>query len=158
MGKRFCAIPVSRKPAWAVLLSSRFRSITKSYFRQAHGVLLVCDVASESGFLHGCQWIGEIQATEGPVPLMLIGNKMDLRLELLEAAGVRTVQGEKLAMAYNSLFCGTSAKDGTNAVEAVLHLAREVKKTVEPSEDARGTLIDLSAPARQAPHSSCCGT
>lgn len=79
---------------------------------------------------------------------MLVGNKTDLRPGLPEAAGVRTAHGQKLAMvsshssgqglggpgpppnspalpqAHNCLFCETSAKDGTNVVEAVLHLAR----------------------------------
>ncbi|CAB1423605.1 unnamed protein product [Pleuronectes platessa] len=57
---------------------------------------------------------------------MLVGNKCDLRE--LEVNCVPTSYGEKLAMTYNTLFCETSAKEGSNILEAVLHLARQVKE------------------------------
>ncbi|MGH0156710.1 UNVERIFIED_CONTAM: hypothetical protein FKN15_067323 [Acipenser sinensis] len=37
--------------------------------------------------------------------------------------------------AYNALFCETSAKDGSNVIEAVLHLARNVKKQSTNKDD-----------------------
>ncbi|CAF87145.1 unnamed protein product, partial [Tetraodon nigroviridis] len=56
------------------------------------------------------------------IPIMLVGNKCDMRQA--GANSVPTSYGEKLAMTYNTLFCETSAKDGSNTLEAVLHLAR----------------------------------
>ncbi|OCT86862.1 ras and EF-hand domain-containing protein isoform X2 [Xenopus laevis] len=114
---------------WDTAGQERFRSIAKSYFRKAHGVLLMYDVTSERSFLNVRQWIDEIKNTsDKPIPMMLIGNKTDIRTDM---NGIQTSMGEKLAMAYGSLFCETSAKDGTNVVEAVLHLAREVKKCTD---------------------------
>ncbi|MBN3275018.1 RASEF protein, partial [Polyodon spathula] len=110
---------------WDTAGQERFRSIAKSYFRKAHGVLLLYDVTSDRSFLNIREWIDEIRdSTDNPIPLILIGNKCDLRAEMPESSCVNTAHGEKLAMTYNSLFCETSAKDGTNVVEAVLHLAR----------------------------------
>ncbi|NXF41126.1 RASEF protein, partial [Nyctibius bracteatus] len=94
----------------------RYRSIAQSYFRKAHGVLLLYDVSSPSSFLSVRQWIENVKA-------------------------------------YSSLFCETSAKDGTNVVEAVLHLAREVKRTVSQSK-GHSAGLDLSVPPRAAPR--CC--
>ncbi|XP_059570430.1 ras and EF-hand domain-containing protein-like isoform X1 [Alligator mississippiensis] len=143
---------------WDTAGQERFRSIATSYFRKAHGVLLMYDVTSESSFLNVRQWIDDIQqATERPVPLMLLGNKVDLRAELPETAGVHPTHGERLALAYNALFCETSAKDGTNVVEAVLHLAREVKRMVDPSEGG-GAVADLRIPGTGAAPFSCCRT
>ncbi|KAI6077914.1 Translation initiation factor IF-2-like isoform X5 [Aix galericulata] len=141
----------------------RYRSIAQSYFRKAHGVLLLYDISSQSSFLSIRQWIEDIKvegrirqplwgraaalgkavlsptwccgssskpapagpfAAETALPLMLVGNKTDLRPGLPEAVGVCTAHGQKLAMDHNCLFCETSAKEGTNVVEAVLHLAR----------------------------------
>ncbi|XP_025896436.1 ras and EF-hand domain-containing protein-like [Nothoprocta perdicaria] len=107
---------------WDTAGQERFRSIARSYFRKAHGVLLLYDVSNQSSFLSVRQWIEDIKVAEGPLPLMLVGNKIDLRAGL--PAGVCSALGEKLAMAHSALFCETSAKDGTNVVEAVLHLAR----------------------------------
>lgn len=47
-----------------VSLCCRFRSIARSYFRKAHGVLLLYDVTSESSFLNVRAWMDQIQVTE----------------------------------------------------------------------------------------------
>ncbi|NXC41556.1 RASEF protein, partial [Penelope pileata] len=54
--------------------------------------------------------------------------------------------------AHNCLFCETSAKDGTNVVEAVLHLTRVVKRTAALGSSAR---LDLSIPPPQVA-AGCC--
>ncbi|XP_071899589.1 ras and EF-hand domain-containing protein-like isoform X1 [Anas platyrhynchos] len=139
---------------WDTAGQERYRSIAQSYFRKAHGVLLLYDISSQSSFISIRQWIEDIKAAETALPLMLVGNKTDLRPGLPEAAGVSTAHGQKLAMAHNCLFCETSAKDGTNVVEAVLHLAREVKRTAG-SSSGRGVCLDASIPPpRAAP--GCC--
>ncbi|XP_040198429.1 ras and EF-hand domain-containing protein-like isoform X2 [Rana temporaria] len=139
---------------WDTAGQERFRSIAKSYFRKAHGVLLMYDVTSEMSFLNVRQWIDEIKnSCDKSIPMMLIGNKTDLRIEGNESRVIHTSMGEKLAMAYGSLFCETSARDGTNVVEAVLHLAREVKKSVDPVEKNTEAVTKLSIPDKK---SSCC--
>ncbi|XP_029430934.1 ras and EF-hand domain-containing protein-like [Rhinatrema bivittatum] len=144
---------------WDTAGQERFRSIAKSYFRKAHGVLLMYDVTSESSFLNVRDWMEEIKnSAERSIPLMVIGNKIDRRAELTESDGVHTSHGEKLAMAYNSLFCETSAKDGTNVVEAVLHLAREVKKTVDLGEENSESVTKLSTPDKKDILANCCKT
>ncbi|XP_022609902.1 ras and EF-hand domain-containing protein-like [Seriola dumerili] len=117
---------------WDTAGQERFRSIARSYFRKAHGVLLLYDVTSESSFLNIRAWVDQIQdSTDEKIPMCVIGNKVDLREQLAEGSCVSSLHGEKLAKAYGALFCETSAKEGTNVVEAVLHLAREVKKNVK---------------------------
>lgn len=139
---------------WDTAGQERFRSIAKSYFRKAHGVLLMYDVTSEASFLNVRQWIDEIKnSCDKSIPLMLIGNKTDLRSEGNESGGIQTSMGEKLAMAYGSLFCETSARDGTNVVEAVLHLAREVKKSADLVEENTESVTKLSIPDKKL---SCC--
>uniref|UniRef100_A0A493SVD2 RAS and EF-hand domain containing n=1 Tax=Anas platyrhynchos platyrhynchos TaxID=8840 RepID=A0A493SVD2_ANAPP len=102
---------------WDTAGQERYRSIAQSYFRKAHGVLLLYDISSQSSFISIRQWIEDIKA-------------------------------------HNCLFCETSAKDGTNVVEAVLHLAREVKRTAGSSSGS-GVCLDASIPPpRAAP--GCC--
>ncbi|XP_052388306.1 ras and EF-hand domain-containing protein-like isoform X3 [Carassius gibelio] len=114
---------------WDTAGQERFRSIARSYFRKAHGVLLLYDVTSESSFLNVREWVEQIwESTNEDIPMCIIGNKVDLREERPEGSCVSTFHGEKLAMAYNALFCEASAKEGTNVIEAVLHLARSVRE------------------------------
>ncbi|XP_006086908.1 ras and EF-hand domain-containing protein isoform X1 [Myotis lucifugus] len=144
---------------WDTAGQERFRSIAKSYFRRADGVLLLYDVTCEKSFLNVREWVDMIEdaATES-IPIMLVGNKADLR-ESAAAEGEKCVPayfGEKLAMNYGALFCETSAKDGSNIVEAVLHLAREVKKRTD--EDDSKSITNLSgSSSKQSSHmKNCC--
>uniref|UniRef100_A0A7N6F5U0 EF-hand domain-containing protein n=1 Tax=Anabas testudineus TaxID=64144 RepID=A0A7N6F5U0_ANATE len=142
---------------WDTAGQERFRSIARSYFRKAHGVLLLYDVTSESSFLNVRAWVDQIQdSTDEKIPMCVIGNKVDLREQLAEGSCVSSLHGEKLAKAYGALFCETSAKEGTNVVEAVLHLAREVKKNVKlrPQSDSQ---VRLSQTNSKKTLNSCCG-
>ncbi|KAG8512213.1 Ras and EF-hand domain-containing protein, partial [Galemys pyrenaicus] len=134
-----------------------FRSIAKSYFRRADGVLLLYDVTCEKSFLNVREWVDMIEdATHESIPIMLVGNKADLR-DSTVAEGQKCVSGhfgEKLAMTYGALFCETSAKDGSNIVEAVLHLAREVKKRTD--EDDSKSITNLSSSKKSTQMKNCC--
>lgn len=48
---------------WSGLFLVRFRSIAKSYFRRADGVLLLYDVTCESSFLNVREWVDMIEVT-----------------------------------------------------------------------------------------------
>nr|XP_060618133.1 ras and EF-hand domain-containing protein isoform X2 [Anolis sagrei ordinatus] len=131
---------------WDTAGQERFRSIAKSYFRRADGVLLLYDVTCEKSFLNVREWVDMIaDATHENIPIMMVGNKADLR-QVVSEKGHKCVPinyGEKLAMTYSALFCETSAKDGSNIVEAVLHLAREVRKRSDNKEDDK-TVTNLT--------------
>ncbi|XP_072260202.1 ras and EF-hand domain-containing protein isoform X1 [Pyxicephalus adspersus] len=145
---------------WDTAGQERFRSIAKSYFRRADGVLLLYDVTCEKSFLNVREWIDMIEdATGDSIPIMMVGNKADLRQMLLEQGHkcVPISYGEKLSMTYGALFCETSAKEGSNIVEAVLHLAREVRKRCD-NEDDRGSVTNLSGAIIKKPTQmkNCC--
>ncbi|XP_078808420.1 ras and EF-hand domain-containing protein homolog isoform X2 [Oryzias latipes] len=140
---------------WDTAGQERFRSIAKSYFRRADGVLLLYDVTCEKSFLNIREWVDMIEdVSHEDIPIMLVGNKCDMRKEEFNCVPIS--YGEKLAMTYNTLFCETSAKDGSNILEAVLHLARLVKKHATFEEKRRGqSLPSLDAP-RTKPKHLCC--
>ncbi|XP_068613910.1 ras and EF-hand domain-containing protein-like [Brachionichthys hirsutus] len=138
---------------WDTAGQERFRSIAKSYFRRADGVLLLYDVSCEKSFLNVREWVDMIEdVSQEDIPIMLVGNKSDLRQDGVSC--VSSSYGEKLAMTYNTLFCETSAKDGSNTMEAILHLAREVTKQATFDENAQ-SLPSLNAP-KNKPNFSCC--
>lgn len=140
---------------WDTAGQERFRSIAKSYFRRADGVLLLYDVSCEKSFLNVREWVDVIEdVSPEDIPIMLVGNKCDLRQDGLSC--VPTTLGEKLSMTYSTLFCETSAKDGSNVLEAVLHLARQVRKHQAFAERSRfQSLPSLDAP-RKKPNNFCC--
>ncbi|XP_055206819.2 ras and EF-hand domain-containing protein isoform X2 [Gorilla gorilla gorilla] len=144
---------------WDTAGQERFRSIAKSYFRKADGVLLLYDVTCEKSFLNIREWVDMIEdAAHETVPIMLVGNKADIR-DTAATEGQKCVPGhfgEKLAMTYGALFCETSAKDGSNIVEAVLHLAREVKKRTD-KDDSRSITNLTGTNSKKSPQmKNCC--
>uniref|UniRef100_M3ZKX0 RAS and EF-hand domain containing 2 n=1 Tax=Xiphophorus maculatus TaxID=8083 RepID=M3ZKX0_XIPMA len=142
---------------WDTAGQERFRSIAKSFFRKAHGVLLLYDVTSEKSFLNVREWIDQIQeSTDEKIPFCIVGNKVDLREQLPEGSCVCSSHGEKLAKAYGAMFCETSAKEGTNIVEAVLHLAREIKKNGKLRWESESQII-LNETLPKKVVKGCCG-
>lgn len=144
---------------WDTAGQERFRSIAKSYFRKADGVLLLYDVTCEKSFLNVREWVDMVEdGTHRSVPIMLVGNKADLR-DAATAENQKCISsylGEKLAMTYGALFCETSAKDGSNVVEAVLHLAREVKKRAENDDSRSITSLATSTSRKSLQMKNCC--
>ncbi|KAH9518740.1 hypothetical protein Btru_006126, partial [Bulinus truncatus] len=112
---------------WDTAGQERFRSVARTYFRRADGVLLLYDVTYERSFLNLRDWVDAIE--EGAlkkIPIMLVGNKIDARPEL-EHQGRRVVKhddGVRLSREIDALFIETSAKDGANIQEAVIELTR----------------------------------
>jgi small GTP-binding protein len=66
-------------PQWDTAGQERFRTITSSYYRGAHGIIVVYDVTDGESFSNVKQWLGEIDryAAEN-VNKLLVGNKSDL--------------------------------------------------------------------------------
>ncbi|EDO40857.1 predicted protein [Nematostella vectensis] len=112
---------------WDTAGQERFRSIAKSYFRKADGVLLLYDVTCETSFLDVRDWVEAIEEScSKPVPIMLCGNKIDIRQSA--AAENKTVitaeSGSRLAKEHGALFIETSSKENKNIAEACIELAR----------------------------------
>ncbi|ODM99735.1 Ras and EF-hand domain-containing protein [Orchesella cincta] len=112
---------------WDTAGQERFRSLTKSYFRRADGVILMYDVSNERTFANIRNWIHNVEEGAGrKVPIVLSGNKVDLREESCSPQGlcVSHSDGEKLAMQCGAIFVETSPKTGHNVFEALMMLAK----------------------------------
>ncbi|RCH90090.1 GTP-binding protein of the rab, partial [Rhizopus stolonifer] len=108
---------------WDTAGQERFRTITSSYYRGAHGIIVVYDVTDEDSFQHVKQWLQEIDryAAEG-VNKLLVGNKSDLSNK-----SVSTEQAQEFAESIKIPLLETSAKDATNVEQAFLTMAKQIK-------------------------------
>ena len=79
---------------WDTAGQERFRTITVSYFKGAHGIVLVYDVTERDSFENIQHWVHQIRENANErVRLILVGNKCDRRSERV----VSTSEGEALA-------------------------------------------------------------
>ena len=93
---------------WDTAGQERFRTLTSSYYRGAHGVILVYDVTRMDSFENLEQWLKEVCAyTPGngeSVVKLLVGNKCDLERK------VPKEQADAWARSQGMLFLEASAK------------------------------------------------
>lgn len=93
---------------WDTAGQERFRTLTSSYYRGAHGVILVYDVTRQDSFDNLAQWLKEVQMyTPGngeSVVKLLVGNKCDLERK------VPKDQADAWARSQGMLFLEASAK------------------------------------------------
>ncbi|KAI9476990.1 ras GTPase [Coemansia sp. RSA 990] len=109
---------------WDTAGQERFRTITSSYYRGAHGIIVVYDVTDSETFSNVKQWLQEIDryASEG-VNKLLVGNKSDLE----DKRAVDFTEAQEFAKDLNISFLETSAKDSTNVENAFLTMAKQIK-------------------------------
>uniref|UniRef100_A0A914X6X4 Ras-related protein Rab-30 n=1 Tax=Plectus sambesii TaxID=2011161 RepID=A0A914X6X4_9BILA len=103
---------------WDTAGQERFRSITQSYYRSAHAIVLVYDVACQPSFDCLPEWLGEIeQYANRRVLKILVGNKVDKGDEREIPERIGQSFGDANAFDY---FLETSALDATN-VDTLFH-------------------------------------
>jgi Ras-related protein Rab-1A len=109
---------------WDTAGQERFRTITSSYYRGAHGIIVVYDVTDMESFNNVKQWLHEIDryAAEN-VNKLLVGNKSDLTAKRV----VSTEQGKEFADSLGIEFLETSAKTSQNVEQAFLTMASQIK-------------------------------
>jgi len=143
---------------WDTAGQERFRSIAKSYFRRVDGVVLLYDVTCENSFLDVREWIESIESSSDNVPIILCGNKVDLRPDA-ERIGMPVIsrdQGQQLAKDVGALFIETSAKEGTNIHRACKDLIRMMQRNENPKPHPNGT-VQLDPESEKPKKAGCCG-
>lgn len=91
------------------------RSITRSYYRNSVGIIIVYDITNHQSFEHVSDWLAEAEANiSGPDPsqcvFLIVGHKADLNAK----REVLYEEGEYLAKYRKAKFVETSALSGEN--------------------------------------------
>ena len=112
---------------WDTAGQERFRTITKTYYKGAHGIILTYDVTDQNSFKNIRNWIKQIEANaQTNVCKVLVGNKCDKPDRV-----VSEEEGKKLAEDFNMSFFEASAKTNHNVKEVFDFLTAEILKTNE---------------------------
>lgn len=157
---------------WDTAGQERFRTITSSYYRGAHGIIVVYDVTDAESFENVKSWMAEIDryASDG-VSKLLVGNKSDI-------AGKRAVEYatakvpwlhkyinmqilQEYADSLNIPFLETSAKNAVNVEQAFVTMAKQIKDRVSSGKLAAvgsgAAKVNLPSSSKlQQNNSRCC--
>ena len=115
---------------WDTSGEEKFRTITKNFYRNADGLLVVFDLTKKESYDHIRIWINEAKENNDKLKTLLIGNKLDLKDERIVAIDVAKQFAEK----NNLKYIETSAKDGTNineSFQAIIDLLFDGKSSEE---------------------------
>jgi Ras-related protein Rab-11A len=129
---------------WDLAGQPRFDVVRKTYYNSAMGALVVFDVTRLESFQNIVAWMNELwkNNSRGPVPIVVLGNKADLRSDEVlsvddEKAQVfvnRLSQISKKYRGFHIHFLPTSAKTGKNIERAFELLGEAVMDFLSTSK------------------------
>ena len=116
---------------WDTAGQERFRTITTSYYKGAHAIVIVFDITDKDSFEHVKVWMQDIDkfAKQG-VMRILVGNKCDLEHQ----RAVTKDQGNEMALKYGIKYIETSAKDTINIEELFVNTAKNLMSKQQNSK------------------------
>jgi Ras-related protein Rab-1A len=131
---------IIRLEIWDAAGQERFKALTKLYYRNCYGVLLVFDITDKNSFINIENWINEFNKhCDIPnVSKILIGNKCDL----ISEKKVSYEEINKLCLFYNLTYIETSAKDNTNVELTFNELAKEIIKNYKNIDDYKKNKLE----------------
>jgi small GTP-binding protein len=111
---------------WDTAGQERFRTITSSYYRGAHGILIMCAVDDRNQFDRAQFWHKEIcKYAREDIQVFLVGTKADS-----EDRVVTREEGEDMAKSLNIPYYECSAKTGENVEEIVLAMICAIRQNM----------------------------
>ena len=117
---------------WDTAGQERYKALTKGFFRNAQGIMIVYDVTNQESFENLKNWIQSIKDNMGNdflerIPIVIIGNKIDS-----DEREIKTEDGEAFCKQQNYPFFEMSAKTGENVDSTIRFL---VKKVIDLNSD-----------------------
>ena len=124
---------VIKAQIWDLAGQVSFDKIRLNYLLGCHSAFIVFDVANPDSYQSVLIWYEELSKLSEKIPIVLIGNKIDLRNEnkdtLSEIEGIK--MAERLGRRNGNMpvfYIETSAKTGENITKAFNLLTSELKR------------------------------
>ena len=117
---------------WDTCGEEKYRTITRQYYRDTNGVVLVFDLTNKNSFDKLSVWLNDIKEYgSNDTCIILVGNKSDVqdrKLSLFE-------EGKKLAMNYKMPYIEVSAKTGTNVLAMFENITKKMIDNISTKKD-----------------------
>jgi len=126
---------------WDTAGQERFRTITTSYYKGAHAIVIVFDITDKDSFEHVKIWMQDIDkfAKQG-VMRILVGNKCDLENQ----RAITKEEGNEMALKYGIKYVETSAKDIINIEKLFVNTAKNLMEKQQSLKASNGNSVTNS--------------
>lgn len=111
---------------WDTAGQERFHTLTKAFYRNARGALLVYDITDRNSFVQVSKWAASLQTGSKDAAAVLVGTKLDLEKQ----RKVSFCEGVQLAGSLGVPFVETSAKACVNVDQAFYTLLARIGPTL----------------------------
>jgi small GTP-binding protein len=107
---------------WDTCGQERFRTLTKNYYKNAEGIMLLFDIHSIDSFQHLNNWMKSLNENfnGSDIPLVVVASKCDLE-QMITDNEIEDYSNKNNVKIYKS-----SAKDNIQVEEPFLYLANEI--------------------------------
>ena len=114
---------------WDTVGQEKYRNLTRQYFRNCHGAIIVFDLTRKDSFDGVQKWIDELNDFNSNIPILIVGNKSDLikEREVNEDAIENFVRNKYL-------YYDVSAKNGSNVSLAFDKIRSEIIEDIKINE------------------------
>lgn len=115
---------------WDTAGQEQFKSLTRNFYKNSHGVLICYDVTNRRSFEKIKEWVDSIadNATAN-IKMVLVGNKIDLTRDVTKE------EGKKLADYHKIPFFETSAKTDEGVNQCIRKLITGIISDFKPHDE-----------------------
>lgn len=124
---------IAKLAIWDIGGQDRFKTLRRNFYDGTNGALVVFDLARAQTFPKMKEWLSDLrQSIEEDIPIVIIGNKIDLISEIGEV--IERDEVHQFVEKLGSLLIETSAKTGDNVKKAFVELTRKIVQKISNSD------------------------
>jgi len=141
---------------WDTAGQEQFRSIIQHFYRGCAGAILVYDTTFWASFNHLTYWVKEIRKDNPTIPLIMLGNKIDLT----DKKVVPSATAQQFADANEITFFEVSACDNNTINPAIMKLISDIYEQYKLNPRACLGVREFSSNVliKNNNESKCCNT
>ena len=132
---KIITLPSSKKKVklqiWDTAGQEKYMSMNKSLFQRVQGIILMYDITNRATFERLQIWLNLIKQMTNEIPIILVGNKLDLEDNEEHGRIVEYNEGDDFANENDIEFFEVSAKNGDNIENVFISIAQKVLNSLQ---------------------------
>ena len=132
---KIITLPTSKKKVklqiWDTAGQEKYMSMNKSLFQRVQGIILMYDITNRETFERLQIWLNLIKQMTNEIPIILVGNKLDLEDNEEHGRIVEYNEGDDFANENEIDFFEVSAVSGANIDNVFISIAEKVLNSLQ---------------------------